>query len=525
MTTRSHSGSTCPERIPAVRGWMERIALIFVLCMLPTVEHLPITLVQRGSTSARVAWVVAAERSAADICGPRLQPIELPTTILCTLGNEVILAGATSDRTVGPVQARQGRTRSVVCVGDGASGNRFEVLYMFDQARGSRLEQYRDSFYLWIADADRLFDRSAQLDGGRRQLRFVTDGRCLPVIRSVGVAQSELRNFAASILAAQTRGYAQPGKNYLILADAEVYCGIGTVFDDSSKESSNRNNVGGAFSRVDSGCWNGEVIAHELMHNLGAVQLDAPHSSGGWHCTDENDLMCYSDQGAGLPPMRNVCTDGAWADRSWFDCNNDDYFALSPNPNSYVSNHWNTADSSFLANLELVDPALKVDPRSGNVGAHVTVTANNLSAGHISHLFWDTTLLASIMVGDAGIVTYDVRVPEGPAGEKRILISSNGSSAEEFFTVKPGVSVNPQKLRRGRYVTAHLTGFSAGELVSVTIDGTVLARVEANYLGSVRTTFAVPLEIGHGNKTLSADGSAGNRATAPVRIVRKHRRS
>src|SRR5437867_1399841 len=96
--------------------------------------------------------------------------------------------------------------------------------------------------------------------------------------------------------------------------DATTYCGIGTLIGDSRTDATNYNNTYGSYSRVDSGCWGlassyQSVEAHELMHNLGAVQATAPHSTGG-HCYDEWDLMCYDD-GAGYTMDTSQCPDHA----------------------------------------------------------------------------------------------------------------------------------------------------------------------------------------------------------------------
>ncbi|GMA87322.1 hypothetical protein GCM10025868_25720 [Angustibacter aerolatus] len=82
--------------------------------------------------------------------------------------------------------------------------------------------------------------------------------------------------------------------------------------------------------------------AHELMHNLGAVQASAPHSTTEGHCTDEYDVMCYVD--GGLNPRTGntattttVCKGTAAnprADDALFDCRHDDYFNLFPGSNS-----------------------------------------------------------------------------------------------------------------------------------------------------------------------------------------------
>jgi hypothetical protein len=86
-------------------------------------------------------------------------------------------------------------------------------------------------------------------------------------------------------------------------------------------------------------------MAHELSHTLGAVQYSAPHTSGGAHCIDEWDVMCYSDTPY-YPHMQYLCQDSSQEFR--LDCHDDDYFAAVPAAGSYLSRHWNEASSPYL---------------------------------------------------------------------------------------------------------------------------------------------------------------------------------
>jgi hypothetical protein len=80
------------------------------------------------------------------------------------------------------------------------------------------------------------------------------------------------------------------------------------------------------------------------VHNLGGVQNDAPHASGGWHCVDEFDIMCYSDTPS-YPLMHYLCPA---SQEVLLDCNHDDYYHTNPPADSYLATHWNVANSAFL---------------------------------------------------------------------------------------------------------------------------------------------------------------------------------
>lgn len=94
-------------------------------------------------------------------------------------------------------------------------------------------------------------------------------------------------------------------------------------------------NNGGPDYGISYATFDARLLMHENAHNMGAVQLSAPHSSGGWHCNDGRDVMCYADGAARSAYVGSACA------ALQFDCGNDDYFHPSPAVGSYLATHWN----------------------------------------------------------------------------------------------------------------------------------------------------------------------------------------
>lgn len=240
----------------------------------------------------------------------------------------------------------------IACDGDGVSGKRVQVLYVRDAATASRFSQYAESFRTWAAEADAIYDNSAKDTGGSRHLRYVTTADCKVDVREVEIPTGAMADFTATINALKTLGYNRTDRKYMIFGDAKVYCGIGTFAGDDQPGSANRSNLGPSYGRSDSSCWAASVAAHELGHNLGAVNNSAPNTSKAGHCLDEYDIMCYNDSG-GLKTSV-VCTDKGFENK--LDCNHDDYFNTNPSAGSYLATHWNVANSQFLISDGTTDP-------------------------------------------------------------------------------------------------------------------------------------------------------------------------
>ena len=243
----------------------------------------------------------------------------------------------------------------------------------------------------------------------------------------VKLSSKAAASFSRTISELAAKGLKRTDRRYLVWFDANRYCGIGTAFRDDRASKANRNNGRpygpAAYSRVDRQCWGlhstayHSVEAHELMHNLGAVQYSAPHSTKAGHCFDEYDVMCYSDGGT-RSTMKIHCS--GKSNDAWLDCRKNDYFNVTPKAGTYLATHWNVARSSFLNASTTSDPIL------------TAVTATPL-AGSLADPTGEVRL-AWTVVADATIARTELEraVDDGPFAPWVTLAGASLTTTEEL---------------------------------------------------------------------------------------------
>lgn len=304
--------------------------------------------------------------------GPCAGAFQITGTPYCTHGPDPAPPGVDIAVSVPPV-ADLVSAASIQCEGDGAGGKRTQVLYAYASDRPDRYNAYLSSFHQWAAEADAIYQNSAAETGGVRRIRFVHDANCNLIIPGVQLSPAGDDAFANMVNELQAAGYNRSDRKYMIFIDSNALCGWATMDLDDQPGAANLNNNGPDYAATYAGCWGGRIAAHELMHNLGGVQLSAPHTSGGGHCVDEYDLMCYSDE-PNFPPMQTICPDSGH--NRIADCNHDDYFSTKPPANSYLATHWNTANNEFLIGVsaQFSSPTYSVGEGAGSVTLTVVLS-------------------------------------------------------------------------------------------------------------------------------------------------------
>lgn len=149
-------------------------------------------------------------------------------------------------------------------------------------------------------------------------------------------------SFSGVVSSAQAAGYTASNRNYAIFLDAGGgnTCGVGSLYDDNSPGLGNLHNTQGGYAVIYRGCWTGVTFMHEVGHNRGAVQEQAPHSTGdGFHCNDGHDVMCYAPDGGDR--NQTMIQPYPCPTVTYFDCGFDTYFDAAPEAGEFLANHWN----------------------------------------------------------------------------------------------------------------------------------------------------------------------------------------
>lgn len=283
----------------------------------------------------------------------------------CTHGEDPAPPGLDADRRRSLAELRRDvPSRRIGCQGDGVSGPRVEAIYAVASDRTDRYASVAPLIAGWAGEVEDRFDESAAQTSDARTVRFRRSG-CDLVVRHEILSPAGDDSIGSMADELWARGYDRSDRRYLVWVDAEVYCGMGYV--------------DWLYARVDAGCWGvdgSSAEVHELVHTLGGVDPASPHGTNGWHCTDEWDVMCYSDE-PDYPEMSFPC--GA-EQSSLLDCGDDDYFNTAPAAWTWLGQRpWrNVAESAFLGAADGEPVTYLPDVPAGYAGPRYRLITDNV---------------------------------------------------------------------------------------------------------------------------------------------------
>ncbi|MCW2926032.1 MAG: hypothetical protein JWM98_3436, partial [Thermoleophilia bacterium] len=243
--------------------------------------------------------------------------------------------------------AISGTISDIVCAAEG--DNAYRIAYVYPTDRPNRYTPaLADRMRQLVYTASAFMDFEARSVDPSRHMRIKVrcDANGIPIVDVVPVhttfADTGFGTVINDLLDHDIDRYWTDIDNVLVFVDGAGTAGAageGVTSKDESDSFDNEATTGRFFAEayVSFGDWSWTTVLHEMSHNMGAVQYEAPNGTANAHCTDGQDIMCYPD-GDVKPYRSNVCTD-----RTHYDCGHDDYFNPSPTPGTYIASHRNLA--------------------------------------------------------------------------------------------------------------------------------------------------------------------------------------
>jgi len=165
------------------------------------------------------------------------------------------------------------------------------------------------------------------------------------------------------------------------------------------------------------------------------------------------------------------------------------------------------------------EPFITVSPSSGHPGEEVTVRGYFFDYDEEVEIYYyrDTSTSSRVRVAtdetdDDGDFRITFTVPESPTGEHKVRAEVDSAREDDFFTVEPGLEIDPEEGAVGSTVAVTGTGFDEDENnieVRYYLDGsdstTVARNIEADEYGSWDITFNVP-NSSRGDHKIDAEG-------------------
>jgi RTX calcium-binding nonapeptide repeat (4 copies) len=320
-------------------------------------------------------WLAAGDAFAqANPCGPGLTPVPTRERLLCTHGGD---PAAAIDVFTPQLAPGTPSTAGALCPDGGKTGPRIEVIYGVPADRTNRYATMRSTVRASVKDADSFLDASTPGLAGQHYRWLCENGKDVTVrnVTLIPVGSDNAFTYNDMVVSLQnqvaqglgTVDYTSPDRVYLVFVDqiagAYPFGGQGDVWpDDTPSPATNGNQTGPHYALING--FDAGAAEHELGHNIGAVQLSAPHSSGAWHCYEEWDEMCYNDGGSYFQAGGVLVFNCSTAPVTLFDCNSDDYYNPQPATGTYLASHWNMSSSRWLTPVSATTTTCEGQPAS-----------------------------------------------------------------------------------------------------------------------------------------------------------------
>jgi hypothetical protein len=144
-------------------------------------------------------------------------------------------------------------------------------------------------------------------------------------------------------------------------------------------------------------------------------------------------------------------------------------------------------------------PSIKLSASSGAPGTDVAVEGQRFHENAYANIYYDGTSVATGRTDGVGDFAITITIPECYKGDHQVHVEVLPDTADAYFTVKPKLTVSPQKGPVSTNVTVKGRGFAQNEQgieLRYYLNGnyeTIEGNITANARGSWKTIFPIPL--------------------------------
>jgi hypothetical protein len=156
---------------------------------------------------------------------------------------------------------------------------------------------------------------------------------------------------------------------------------------------------------------------------------------------------------------------------------------------------------------------IELSPSSGAPGTEVTIYGYDFAEGKPVDIYYDGILVSEgIETDPSGDFTITFTIPEGCTGHYEVEADVGHTEVHHYFTVKPGLTVSPEKGPAGTNVTVQGQGFAKNEEdieLMYYLNGsyeTIERNIVANGKGSWEASFQIP-PSSRGEHKIDAEGA------------------
>lgn len=177
----------------------------------------------------------------------------------------------------------------------------------------------------------------------------------------------------------------------------------------------------------------------------------------------------------------------------------------------------------------IANPICSLAPTHGRVGAKLEITCTGFLSEESVGVYWDTTRSASLTSKNAsnGGVTFSVAIPNTSGGTHKAIVRGKMSQQRASLTVvvEPKVSLSPRSGEPRDRVTVTLSGFRAGEVVTVrwyvtaSTTKTIRRSIRISSNGSASFGFSVPSTANNGKHKIQAAGDQGTTGSTTFTVT------